>query len=118
MLKEYSLDSQLVVKVLGIEFIDDFTFIKIKMEKYKDLSVKERYLLIKRVLLTVESSSSKGFLTSHDLTKFPVLSEILPSFLMAGSEIERDECIRGRKSQSEKYFPFIYSFLEFTSPPY
>jgi hypothetical protein len=52
---------------------------------------------IEEIIKSLESSTSKGFLNSQDLNLFPVLSEIIPSFVLEG-EMSRKEYINGEKS--------------------
>lgn len=94
----YSLDSNSVVKILGLEFNDSFSSLLLSKEKYKDLNVEERYKLIERVLSVLDSATNKGFLSTTDLSRFPLLSELLQSFILEGCETARSEYINGSKS--------------------
>ena len=57
------------------------------------MSLKDKYIIIERVISDLESSSNKGFLTTLDLNQFPYISELLPSFILQG-----EEYIKGNKS--------------------
>lgn len=50
--------------------------------------------LIDDVLSVLTGTTSKGFLTSHDLTNYPIVSDLLPSFLSVAGE----EYVSGGKS--------------------
>jgi hypothetical protein len=58
--------------VLKFEFYDTYDYLIINLESFKNYD--DTRLKILRELL------SKGCITSYDLTKFPVISELLPSF--------------------------------------
>lgn len=108
----YSLDSNRILQVFDLEFIDSFSSLLLSKEKYNSMCVSDRYNLIKRVMSMVDSSTNKGFLPSYDLNRFPIISELLPSFLLDGSESAVSEYISG--CQSMESYKWLYNFLFLT----
>jgi hypothetical protein len=83
----YSLDYSRVLKVQNLEFKDSFSSLKLIQEKYQTLSMEEIYLVITVTMTSLDSATNKGFLTTHDLSKFPIISDLLPSFTHGESEV-------------------------------
>jgi len=105
----YSLDNIRTLRVLHLEFIDSFSSLLLDSEKYSSFSILERYNLVRRVIEMIDSSTNKGFIPSHDLTKFPLFSELLPAFLLDSSESAVLEYQRG--SQSMESYKWLYNLL-------
>jgi len=61
------------------------------------------------VLTSLESSTSSGFLPSHDLRKFPIISEFLHPFLQSVEELGVQEYVCGRKSMES--YKWIYNII-------
>lgn len=108
----YSLDISRNLKILGLEFNDTFSTLLLKREKYVSYSVKERKDLIDRMLTVLEGPTNKGFLSSMNLSDFPILSDLLPSFLQNDTGSERKEYISG--TLSGESYKWIYNFLIMT----
>jgi len=89
----YSLDSQKTLKIHNFEFKDTYSSMLIDNGKYLSLSIEARYTNICKILKSLDSSTNKGFLTSTDLSKYPIISDFLTSFI-DGSE----EYMKGGKS--------------------
>lgn len=104
----YSLDSQRLLRVMGLEFNDSFSNLQLNKEKYKGCTLEERYNLIERVLSVLDSATNKGFLTTFNLSCFPLLSELLPSFLLECSD-SKEEYINGSKSMES--YKWLYNIL-------
>jgi hypothetical protein len=62
--------------------------------------------VIDEILTSLDSTSSKGFLTSSDLSKLPVISELLDLFI---TDSDNNEYIRGGKSMES--YKWIYNLL-------
>ena len=65
--------------------------------------------MIDTVLTSLESSTSSGFLPSHDLRKFPIISEFLHPFLQSVEELGVQEYVCGRKSMES--YKWIYNII-------
>lgn len=105
----YSLDNAKVLRVLQLEFYDNYSTLLLASEKYNEMTVLERYSLLKRVIEIIDSSTNKGFIPSHDLTKFPIFAELLPSFLLDSSEsVVREYQCGGQSMESYKW---LYNIL-------
>jgi hypothetical protein len=106
----YSLDRARVMRILQLEFTDSFSSLLLSKEKYKDLTILDRYNLVKRVMCVIDSSTNKGFIPSSDLSKFPIFAELMPAFIVDSSE--SGEYLRG--SQSMESYKWLYNLLYLT----
>jgi hypothetical protein len=97
LVKSYSLDSKSTLKIIGLELVDTYSTLLVCKEQIHRQTIEESYHLVRKILFVLDSSSSKGFLTSTDLRYYPFLSELLPSFI-TGSEEEYIDYICGNKS--------------------
>jgi hypothetical protein len=81
--QEYNLDSAKVLKIGDLVFKDNYSSLVIHKEYYQclSLSCEGRYNFICQTLIILDSSTNKGFITSYDLTKYPIISELLFSFI-------------------------------------
>lgn len=95
---DYSLDTQKVLKLMGLEFKDDFSCLVLSKEKLLTVCLVDRKKLISEFMTVLDSSTNKGFLPRADLNTFPIISEILPCFISGGAESERLEYIHGALS--------------------
>lgn len=107
--KSYDLDSQKVLKIMGLEFKDDFSSLRINFEKVFTVCLLERIRVVSNFLLVLDSSTNKGFLARSDLNTFPIISELLPSFLLAGSDEEKLKHISGDLSMES--YKWLYNLL-------
>ena len=76
----YNLDSIREIRIQEL-ILHDFYDRLVLPSELSCLSVDECTILIKQVLNTLESSTTTGFLTTLDLRNFPVISDLLYSFL-------------------------------------
>jgi len=90
----YSLDKQKELQIYDLAWLDSYMYL---MVQNKSLNLPDTIRKIEGIITGLESSTSKGFLTSHDLQNFPVISEILPSFL-TGNNLECEDYVNGEKS--------------------
>jgi hypothetical protein len=69
-------------------FKDSYASLSLVVDYYEclSLSAEGRYSLIVQSMDILDSSTNKGFLTSSDLSKFPIISELLSSFIIDGCE--------------------------------
>ena len=86
----YSLDVVKTVKIQKFEFFDSYELYYVKTEPWLGVRVEETIEAIQSLLTALDSSTIKGFLPHHDLSQFPVVSEVLPSF--CGME---ENCVNG-----------------------
>lgn len=82
----YSLDKVKELKVLQLHFLDSFSSLQLDLSKYNTLSMLDRIKTIEQSLDSLHSSSNKGFVNRHDLSTYPIFSELLPSFLLDDDE--------------------------------
>jgi hypothetical protein len=106
--KGYSLDDYKVLKVQQLDFKDNFYSLILTKVKYKHMSADELYTLISSTMISLDCTTSKGFLTSHDLSEFPIISELLSSFITGDCV----EYINGDKSMES--YKWLYNFILIT----
>lgn len=87
-------DSVSKIRFQKFEFKDTYEYLIINLEACKGLNAEERLRMLKDLLLAFDSSFSKGYVTSYDLSKQPLISELLPSFLLEQDEsyVSGDDC--------------------------
>jgi len=93
------------VKICKLVWLDSFSFLKLSN---KSLSLNLILRVIEEIITSLESSTSKGFLNTQDLNLFPVLSEIIPSFVLEG-EMNGKEFINGEKSM--ECYKWLYNLI-------
>ena len=86
----YSLDAIKKVKIQKFEFSDSFEMFYINPEPWFEVGGVELLECVQQILIALDSSTKQGYLTHHDLRKFPVLGEILPSFCAM-----EESCVNG-----------------------
>jgi hypothetical protein len=96
-----------VLKVLHLEFIDSFASIQVDISKYESIDIQERIRVIETSLDSLHSSTSQGFVNNQDLSRFPLVSEILPSLLIAGG----DSMEYQNGSKSMESYKWIYNLI-------
>jgi hypothetical protein len=99
----YSIDSYRELKIYSLVFHDSYSSVILANSGRKH-SLDQCLELVKTILTGLESSTSAGFLPSHNLLEFPVISVLLPSFILGGKEY-----VQGGKS-TESY-KWIYNLL-------
>jgi hypothetical protein len=92
MQNSYSLDSVKNIKIMKLELVDSNYTLDLGVNRS---SQKERYQIVKDILMSVDSVTNKGFLTQYDLSRFPVLSTLLPAFRQDVSMDDYLEYLRG-----------------------
>ena len=102
----YSLGSTARVKVQKIEFLDSFEQFEINLcvlSQYPDV---EKIKVVRDVLATLDSQVNKGFMTRFDLTQYPLINEVLPSFF----DLEEDDVyVRGHESMEG--YKWLYNLI-------
>lgn len=106
----YSLDKANMLRIMSLEFQDSFS--TLLLTNAKILSALDKYEQIKKLLATVDSSANKGFLISHDLQSFPIISELLPSFLQCETKAAVVAFTAGDKSMES--YKWLYNFILLT----
>lgn len=101
----YSLDFKNKIKVNNLLFIDTYSSLEFDLGSYKEMREEERLRLIEMVMESLDSSTNKGFLPCYDLSKFPIISELLGSFLI----VQNDEWVKGCKSMET--YKWLYNFV-------
>lgn len=100
----YTIDMQREVKICKLVWLDSFSSLRIT----NSLTLKNTLEGIEAIITMLESSTSKGFLSTQDLRLFPVFSEILPSFLIGDIE-NTTEFINGEKSMDS--YKWLYNVI-------
>lgn len=76
------MDSVFTLKLQQFTFKDTFsTFLLTSYSSSELTDLSERLRAINNFLSALDSSTNKGFLHSYDLSRFPIISDLLPSFL-------------------------------------
>jgi hypothetical protein len=101
----YSLDYKIKLNIQDLEFKDTFSSLELNTTKYLNIPLQERIKLVEGVVESLDSSTNKGFLPSYDLSKFPIISDLLGSFIVDGNE----EYIKGIKSMET--YKWLYNFI-------
>jgi hypothetical protein len=91
------IDSKLKLKIQKFEFSDSYDVFKLDTSVWKGVSVSVLLSSVSSFLIALDSSTTKGFLPHLDLTKFPVISELLPCFW------EKDESYVNGVESMESY---------------
>ena len=81
----YNIDSIREIRIQQLILHDFYDRLLLPAE-LSGLSIDESTSLIKQILNTLESSTTTGFLTTLDLRNFPVISDLLYSFLQGDIE--------------------------------
>lgn len=102
---KYTIDKQRELKISPFVWLDTYSLLRISTN---NLTLSQVLKGINTVILKLESSTSKGFLTSQNLKLFPVICEILPSFLNE-DELQSKEYISGDKSMES--YKWIYNVI-------
>ena len=106
----YFLDSHKEIKIFSLTFKD--TFDSILASTPQKYSIEQCLQDVDEVLNVLESTTTKGFITSQDLTKFPIVSEILPLFILPSDEASISEYVCGDKSMES--YKWIYNLILLT----
>lgn len=93
----YNLDVYREIKIFNLVFHDTYSTLLLAKDK-KEYSPRECIEMVEKVIRVLESYTSVGFLSTTDLTKFPIVSELLQPFLLSVNPIEVKEYINGNKS--------------------
>jgi hypothetical protein len=105
-LSGYGLDSTCLFKIQKFEFNDTYEYFIINLESVNFYTDEERLKMLRDFLVTFDSVSSKGFVTDYDLTKYPIIAEILPLF----SDCDKDDSyIRGVCSMES--YKWLYNLV-------
>jgi hypothetical protein len=92
----YNLDSPREVKLEQLVILDSYSGVTLAkpLNKY---TIEDCIVMMDSILTSLESSTTVGFLPSIDLTKFPIVVDLLQPFLR-GNETEVTEYVRGGKA--------------------
>ena len=104
----YNLDVNREIKIFNLVFHDTYSTLLLAKDK-KEYSPRECIEMVEKVINVLESYTSVGFLSTTDLTKFPIVSELLQPFLLSVNPIEVKEYINGNKSMES--YKWIYNLI-------
>ena len=90
----FNLDASSEVRILGLVFKDTLESFVLKKD-YLSIPLVDRLKIIDVFLQELDRGTNKGYLTSCDLSLFPVISSVLPSFIQGDSDLEY---LNGEKS--------------------
>ena len=102
----YNLDSHKTIKVYNLLWSDNFNSLFLTKQ---NLTVEECLKTVELIITALDSKTNKGFLSSCDLTLFPVISEILPAFLQPVEDSELNTYKKGEKSMES--YKWIYNII-------
>ena len=85
-----------------------FTF-TVEEQKFNCKSTEEQIVIIETILQLLDKQNSKGYINSLDLTKVPLISELLPYFI---SGVEYDKFINGEFSMES--YKWMYNLIILT----
>jgi hypothetical protein len=77
----YALDNNAIIRIQKFEFVDSFETLSLSSKTLNTATYLDRLTALKDFIILLDSSTNKGFLTSYDISKFPIFQELLPSFL-------------------------------------
>lgn len=103
----YILDSHSEIHIEKIILHDTYASLMLSKNR-KVYSVEECISMVESIKTRLESSTSKGFITSVDLTTFPIVGELLQPFLR-GSEVEVKQYVSGSKSMET--YKWLYNLI-------
>jgi len=105
--QEYKIDSPKILRIGDLVFKDSYSSIEISKDYYNCLSLSSEghFKLICQTLVTLDSSTNKGFLTGYDLTTYPIISELLTSFITEDGK----EYVNGIESMES--YKWIYNIV-------
>lgn len=95
----YNLDEQREINLYGLELIDSFSSLIVSNNRGWN-SIEHCLAIITNIQEKIESSTNKGFLPCHDISKFPVISEMLTCFLLDSTDLE---FVCGKSMESYKW---------------
>lgn len=105
--QKYNLESRGEIMIEKILLHDTYGSLTLANNR-RVYNVAECIELIESIKSRLESSTSKGFLPSVDLTKFPIVADLLQPFLQ-GSESEVKPYITGNKTMET--YKWIYNII-------
>ena len=111
--RSYSLDSNIELNILGLRYLDTYNSLIFPMDQ--DTTIEERIKIIDNVINSLDSTARKGYLNTTDLTDFitfPIVSDLLPSFLPDVNSIETIAFVNGKKSMES--YKWIYNIIILT----
>lgn len=99
----YGLDSFREVTIQKFWFIEKYDSLTIDLARVKSLSPVDFITGLRNFLVTLDSSTCRGFITGYDLRKYPIISDILPCFT------SEEKYISGAKSQES--YKWLYNLI-------
>jgi hypothetical protein len=94
---------------MGLNFKDTFNVISLETESFLNLPLATQLALISAVKTRLEWIERKGYLSTVDLTTYPIVSDFLPVFLNGDQGVASLDFING--SKSKECFKWIYNFI-------
>lgn len=100
----YDLDSHRELKLFNLLFHDTYSTLIVSRIKLPTVEICLK--TIEDLITALESTTSKGFLQTHDLRKFPIVSEIIHSFILNPAN---NEYLTGEKTMES--YKWIYNIV-------
>jgi hypothetical protein len=105
----YNLDTVHKLKIRGLFFKDTFSSILVDTQSFLDLPRERHISIIDDVLKELAWIERQGYLTTIDLTTFPIVSELLASFIKGDYGFESLKFINGDESMES--YKWIYNIV-------
>jgi hypothetical protein len=102
----YGIDTMKNLMIQKFEFFDTYETWLLNRSIWQGMSVLGVLPAVTDLLIALESGTNKGFLTQHDLSKFPVVSEMLQCFL---EKVDDESCVKGVESMET--YKWLYNVL-------
>lgn len=105
----YSLDSTFNKEIYNLLFKDSYSILCVDKDLFLTNALPQQVRIINNVLKALESVAAKGYLNCHNLLKFPVVSELLPSFVHDSPECEKIAYLNGPRSMD--CYKWLYNLI-------
>ena len=97
--------------IMALLFNDSYTSLGISKENFMSLSFYNRIQILDNILLVLDGTIGKGYISTTDLRSFPLVSDLLPSFIQGDNCYETLAYINGDKSMES--YKLLYNIIIF-----
>ena len=107
----YVLDTPVEINIKALLFKDSYSSLGISKENFMSLSFCNRIQILDNILLVLDWTIGKGYISTTDLRSFPLVSDLLPSFIQGDNCYETLAYINGEKSMES--YKLLYNIIIF-----
>ena len=97
--------------IMALLFNDSYSSLGISKENFMSLSFYNRIQILDNILLVLDGTNGKGYISTTDLRSFPLVSDLLPSFIQGDNCYETLAYINGDKSMES--YKLLYNIIIF-----